>query len=288
MCETAELESWAKGGLTRRQLGAAGAGTLAAAACAPIARGGTPAPSGLIERAVTIASPDGAIDGEFYHRPRGRAPGVILWPDIAGIRPAKRQMARRLAEAGYAVLLANPYYRDVAGQQFEDFAAMAGGGGFQKVAPWRARFNADTILADTRAIAGWLRGQDAVDTARGIGAQGYCMTGSFALIAPAALPQVKAGASFHGGGLVRDDARSPHRMLEAGNRYLIAIARNDDAKAPGEKDALRTAAAAAKAPAEIEVYPADHGWCVPDSPSYDRAEADRAWGRLLETYRAAL
>lgn len=175
------------------------------------------------------------------------------------------------------------------GQQFADFAEFAGGGGFRKVGAWRGRFTADTILTDARAAAGWLREQGEVDAGRGIGAQGYCMTGSFALIAPAATAELKAGASFHGGGLVKpDDAKSPHRMLEAGNRYLVAIARNDDAKAPGDKDALHEAAAAARATAEIEVYPADHGWCVPDSPSYDAAEAERAWARLLALYQAAL
>lgn len=294
MCDRDNLASWAQAALTRRQAGAVGAGGMAAAAvgaCAPLAGdpGEAAAAGQLVERAVRFATPDGTMDGEFFHRARGAAPGVILWPDIAGIRPAKRQMARRLAEAGYAVLLANPYYRDVAGQQFTDFADFAGNGGFQKVTPWRGRFTAETILTDTRAIAGWLRQQDAVDDKRGIGAQGYCMTGSFALLAPAAAPALKAGASFHGGGLVKpDDARSPHRMLTKSAHYLVAIARNDDAKAPGDKDALRTAASAPGTRAEIEVYPADHGWCVPDSPSYDQAEAERAWGRLLATYQAAL
>lgn len=289
MCKQSEVENWGRATLTRRQMGTIGAAG-AVAACAPMAGEDTAtAASALVERRVEFATPDGTLDGEFYHRRRGAAPGVILWPDIAGIRPAKRQMARRLAEAGYAVLLANPYYRDVRGQQFEDFAAFAGAGGFQKVGPWRGRFTTDTILTDARAIAGWLRQQKEVDAARGIGAQGYCMTGGFALVAPAAAPELRAGASFHGGGLVRaDDARSPHRMLEASNRYLIAIAQNDDAKTPGDKDALRAAASAANAPAEIEVYPADHGWCVPDSPSYNAPEAERAWGRLLATYRVAL
>lgn len=286
MCQQSEVENWGRATLTRRQMGAIGAAG-AAAACAPMAGEGAEAraSSAVVERAVQFATPDGTLDGEFYHRRRGKAPGVILWPDIAGIRPAKRRMARRLAEAGYAVLLANPYYRDVRGQQFADFAAFAGGGGFQKVGPWRGRFTTETILTDARAIAGWLRQQKEVDTARGIGAQGYCMTGSFAVVAPAATPELRAGASFHGGGLVRtDDARSPHRMIEATGRYLIAIAQNDDAKAPGEKDTLRAAASAAGAPAEIEVYPAGHGWCVPDSPSYNAAEAERAWTRLLALY----
>lgn len=291
MCDESEVESWGRAALTRRQMGAQ-IGALGAAgavaACAPMAEGqaSTAGSSAILERTVEFATADGTLDGEFFHRRGTKAPGVILWPDIAGIRPAKRQMARRLAEAGYAVLLANPYYRDVRGQQFADFAAFAGGGGFQKVGPWRGRFTSDTILTDARAAAGWLRQQSEVDTARGLGAQGYCMTGSFALVAPAATAKLNAGASFHGGGLVReDDPKSPHRMLEASSRYLVAIARNDDAKAPGEKDALRQAATAARAPAEVEVYPADHGWCVPDSPSYDAAEADRAWGRLLALYQ---
>jgi carboxymethylenebutenolidase len=289
MCLESQVESWGRATLTRRRMGAlSAAGAVGAvAACAPMASDGvaTPASSAIVERSVQFTTPDGTLDGEFFHRKGGKAPGVILWPDIAGIRPAKRQMARRLAEAGYAVLLANPYYRDVKGQQFADFADFAGNGGFPKVGPWRGRFTSDTILTDARAIAGWLRQQKEVDTTRGIGAQGYCMTGSFAVVAPAATPELNAGASFHGGGLVRaNDAKSPHKMLEASNRYLIAIAQNDDAKAPGEKDALREAAAAGTVAAEIEVYPADHGWCVPDSPSYNHAEAERAWGRLLALY----
>lgn len=289
MCETENLESWARGAITRRQMGVLGTAG-AVAACAPMASEPRMAEgSGLVERMVEFATPDGTQDGEFFYRRGTKAPGVILWPDIAGIRPAKRQMARRLAEAGYAVLLANPYYRDVKGQQFQDFADFAGNGGWGKVTPWRGRFNADTIVTDSRAIAGWLAQQDAVDAKRGMGTHGYCMTGSFAVIAPAAAPELRAGASFHGGGLVKaDDPKSPHKMLEASNRYLIAIAKNDDAKAPGDKTALREAAAAAKVQAEIEVYNADHGWCVPDSPSYDQAEAERAWGRLLALYKAAL
>ena len=193
MCETQDIESWAKAALTRRQVGALGA-TGVAAACAPMANEGTSAAagsargSGIVERTVEFATADGTLDGEFFHHKDRKAPGVILWPDIAGIRPAKRQMARRLAEAGYAVLLANPYYRDVKGQQFADFAAFAGGDGFTKVGPWRGRFTTATILTDARAAAGWLREQSAVDTRRGIGAQGYCMTGSFAVIAPLGHP----------------------------------------------------------------------------------------------------
>lgn len=283
MCRQSDVENWGRAVMSRRRLGALGAAGVVAA-CAPVESGGSGS-SGISERAVSFTTSAGTLDGEYFARRGRKSPGVILWPDIAGIRPAKRMMARRLAEAGYAVLLANPYYRDVAGQQFADFADFAGTGGFQKVGPWRGRFNTDTILVDARAAAGWLRQQAEVDTARGIGAQGYCMTGSFAVVAPAATPELRAGASFHGGGLVKpNDPKSPHRMMEASSRYLIAIGQDDDAKAPADKTVLRDTAAAARIAAEVEVYPADHGWCVPDSPSYNQAEAERAWARLLALY----
>lgn len=286
MCDRETIDEWAATALSRRELAALGAAG-AVAACTPTVgeASRTTASSAVAERAVSFATPDGTLDGEFFARAAGKAPGVVLWPDIAGIRPAKRQMARRLAQAGFAVLLANPYYRDVKGQQFADFADFAANGGWGKVTPWRSRFTYDTVTRDTAAVAGWLARQAEVDTRRGMGAQGYCMTGSFALLAPAAAPAMRAGASFHGGGLVRgEDPTSPHRKLIRGKHYLVAIARNDDAKSPGDKDALRAAASDAGSDAEIEVYPADHGWCVPDSPSYDQVEADRAWTRLLALY----
>ncbi|MFA6220600.1 MAG: dienelactone hydrolase family protein [Erythrobacter sp.] len=288
MCDEQQLARWAKEGITRRHFGV-GALAGVAVACAPSeSAAGESGDGRLAEGKVAFTTPDGTMDGEFYHPATGKHPGVIFWTDIAGIRPAKREMARRLAAAGYAVLLANPYYRDVAGQQFADFADFAGNGGWGKVTPWRSKFTVATVQTDARACAEWLLGQDAVDAERGIGTQGYCMTGGFAVAAPSAHDSIRAGASFHGGGLVRAEGASPHKVLRGGAHYLIAIGQNDDASAPGDKDALRAAADAAGATAQIEVYPADHGWCVPDSPSYDEIQAERAWSRLLELYRTAL
>ena len=288
MCDQENLARWARRDMTRRGFGAVSLAG-AAAACAPVANESAGTSTGpLVEGKVTFTTPAGTMDGEFYRREGAAAPGIIFWPDIAGIRPAKREMARRLANAAYSVLLANPYYRDVAGQQFSDFADFAGNGGWDKVTPWRSKFTADTIATDARACAQWLMQQDAVAKDRGIGTQGYCMTGSFAVIAPSADDHIHAGASFHGGGLVRSEGPSPHKLLREDAHYLIAIAQNDDAKAPGDKTALRGAADAVGTTAEIEVYPADHGWCVPDSPSYDEVQAERAWSRLLDLYREAL
>ena len=288
MCEHEDMVRWAKRGITRRGFGAS-ALAGAAVACAPVDGDmAEPSAASIQRRDVVFRTPDGTLDGEFYFPAEGAFPGVVMWPDIAGIRPAKREMARRLAGEGYAVLLANPYYRDVAGQQFEDFAAFAGSGGFQKVSPWRSRFTTQTKQIDNRACADWLMQQSEVDQDRGIGVQGYCMTGSYAVVAPSADEHIHAGASFHGGGLVSEDANSPHTTLREDAHYLIAIAQNDDQKEPGAKTTLRQAADAVGTTAEIEVYPADHGWCVLDSPSYDETQAERAWSRLLALYADAL
>ncbi len=287
MCDEGDIAEAIRQGLTRRHFGALGLAG-GAVACAPVASGSSViASETLRETTVSFTTIDGTMDGFFVQPADGKHPAVLLWPDIAGVREAKRQMARRLAWAGYTVFVANPYYRDVAGEQFADFAAFAAADGFQAVAAWRGRLTAEAIMRDATAAIGWLDQQDGVDTSRGVGTQGYCMGGPFTVWTAAAVPmRVRGAASFHGGGLVRpDDPLSPHKLLARSRAaHLFAIARNDDAKAPGDKDALRAAADAAGRSAEIEVYAADHGWCVPDSPKYDAAEAERAWARLLALY----
>jgi carboxymethylenebutenolidase len=154
--------------------------------------------------------------------------------------------------------------------------------------PLIAALTPDALARDAQAYAAFLDAQDAVDTGRGIGTQGYCMGGGQAFRTAAAVPErVRAVASFHGGGLVTEAPDSPHRiMAQTQAAFLILPGRDDDAGQPEAKDVLREAAATAGRPAEIEVYAADHGWCVPDAPAYDQAEADRAWDRLLTLYAA--
>ena len=282
MCDETTLDDFASKGLSRRDFAATGA-LAGLAACTSIESGA--GASGLTESVVQVATADGTMDAFFVH-PAKKAPAVILWPDIAGLREVKKQMARRLAGEGYAVLVANPYYRDAPAPQFADFADFMKQGGFEKVTPWRSKATAPAaITRDAKALVAWLDGQRAVDTKRGIGNQGYCMGGAYTIYSAAAVPaRVKAAASFHGGGLATDKGDSPHLMLQQGHHYLIAIAQNDDAKQPEAKTILRAAAEKLGANAEIEVYPADHGWCVPDSPVYNAAQAERAWGRLLALY----
>ena len=292
MCDESKLADWAKQTISRRQFGAL-SGAAALAACAPAETEPMPqaaARKGLKERGINFETADGRLDGFLVQPAKGSHAAVILWPDIASIREAKRNIARNLASEGYAVLVVNPYYRDVTGEQFADFAAFISDGGFGKVGPWRAKLTAEAIMRDAAAITDWLDRQEGVSQARGIGTQGYCMGGPFTMWSAAASPRIKAAASFHGGGLVRaDNPMSPHALfpkMEA--NLLIAIAQDDDAKAPADKTALREAAVAASRPAKIEVYAGDHGWMVPDSPAYNVAAAEQGEADLLALYKGAL
>ncbi|MFM5931994.1 MAG: dienelactone hydrolase family protein [Novosphingobium sp.] len=271
-------------GLSRRHFAAAGsAAVFAAYGAEALAKG--PA---LVEHMVSVPTPDGTCDAFFVHPARGKHPAVILWPDIGGLREAKFAIARRLAAKGFAVLAVNHYYRGSRLPILGNFNEWRTPAGQEKLKPLIAGVNAQTNMRDARAFVAWLDGQKAVDRKRGIGSQGYCMTGSWAVRTAAAVPdRVKAAASFHGGGMVGDRPESPNRVLgQTRAGFLVAIARNDDAKAPDDKTAFKAAAQAAGRPAEVEVYAADHGWCVPDSPSYNAAEADRAFARLLALYRS--
>jgi carboxymethylenebutenolidase len=292
MCDENKLADWARQTISRRQFGAL-SGAAALAACAPgegtsVAQ---PAAAGLTERGVNFATADGTLDGFFVQPENGNHSAVILWPDIAGIRESKRNIARNLAREGYAVLVVNPYYRDVTGEQFTDFAAFIADGGFKQVGPWRGKLDAPAIMRDATSIVDWLDRQQGVDQAQGIGTQGYCMGGPFTIWSAAAVPsRIKAAASFHGGGLVREgNPMSPHKVLDKVEAsLLIAVAQDDDAEAPQDKVTFANAAKAADVPATVQVYAGDHGWMVPDSPAYDAAAAARGEADLLKLYAAAL
>jgi len=297
MCDEKQLQAWAKNKLSRREFGAL-SGAAALAACTPrdgaaaSEASGDMAGEGATEAlgtTVEFATEDGTMDARFFAAPDGPAPAVIHWPDIAGIRRSHLEMAQRTAQAGYSVLLVNPYYRDAKGVIWEDLASFADGG-WDRARAFREKLSSIAVKSDTAAIVEWLDAQDAVDTARGIGAEGYCMGGPFTVYSTHAVPgRVKAAASFHGGGLVRDDDESPHKLLaETQAEFLIAVAADDDAKAPDDKTTFAEAAEAAGRPAIVEVYEGDHGWTVPDSPSYAEPAAEKAFADKLELYSRAL
>ena len=241
----------------------------------------------VTESDVTITTPDGAADCYFVHPATGPAPGVLMWPDIFGLRPAFRQMGKRLAESGYSVLVPNPFYRVKKAPTAEAGTNTP----IPQLMPLARALTDATEMTDAKAFIAWLDQQNSVAKNRKIGTQGYCMGGPIAFRTAAAVPdRVGAVATFHGGGLVTDKPDSPH--LEAATshaQFLICIADNDDKRSPNDKTTLKDTFAKANLPAEIEVYAGcAHGWCPPDSSVYNEPNAEKAWSRLLALYTKAL
>jgi carboxymethylenebutenolidase len=247
---------------------------------------------------VEVKTPDGLCDATFIHPTAGSHPGVIIWPDAFGLRPAMVDIGKRIAADGYSVLVPNPYYRmtkapgiDMTNFSFQNQADMA------KLRPLMGSINASgTAERDAVAFIAFLDAQKQVNAAKKVGTQGYCMGGPLVMRTVAAVPaRVGAGASFHGGGLVTDQPTSPHLLApKMKARLYIGIAANDDQRQPDAKDKLKEAFAAAHVPAEIEVYKSLHGWCVPDMPAgadgpiYNKPDAEKAWAKLVALYKAAL
>jgi carboxymethylenebutenolidase len=242
----------------------------------------------VTESEVNVKTPDGTADCYFVHPSSGTAPAVLVWPDIFGLRPAFRQMGKRLAESGYSVLVVNPFYRVKKAPTAEQGSATA----INTLIPLAQAITETTNMSDAKAFIAWLDQQPSVAKNRKVGTQGYCMGGPLAFRTAAAVPdRVGAVASFHGGNLVmKDNPNSPHLMAaKTKAQFLIAIADNDDMRSPTDKTVMKDTFAAAKVPAEIEVYSgAAHGWCPPDSTVYNQPQAEKAWTRLLALYGKAL
>jgi carboxymethylenebutenolidase len=284
------------GDFTRRDFTALLVGAGLAVTVQPAAAAGLQ----LVETDVEIKTPDGICDAAFIRPRKGSHPGVLIWPDAFGLRSSMRAIARRIASegGGYSVLVPNPFYRvskapftDASTFNFQNPDDMA------KLRPLMASVNAPgNAEKDATAYIAFLDAQKEVNKAKKIGTQGYCMGGALVVRTSASLPdRVGAGASFHGGGLVTDKPDSPHLLApKIKARMYFGIASSDDERQPDAKDKLKQAFAAAKVPAEIEVYPAQHGWCLPDMPVrdgvpiYNKPEAERAWAKLVALYKAVL
>jgi carboxymethylenebutenolidase len=188
------------------------------------------------------------------------------------------------------VLAVNHYYRGARAPILDSLVAWRTPEGQAKLKPLIEGITPAGTTRDATAYVGWLDKQAEVDTARRIGTNGYCMGGPYTVRTAAAVPgRIGAAASFHGAGLVNPAPDSPHQLLaKTRAAFLFAIAQNDDASAPDDKTTLKAAAAAAGRPAEIEVYPAQHGWCTIDAPIYDEMQAEKAWGRMLALFKANL
>ena len=271
------LEYEAGGLVTRRQFGV----LLAAGVAMALPR--VVNAVAVTDMDVTITTPDGMCDAYFVHPSTGNAPGVLVWPDIFGLRPAFRTMGKRLAESGYSVLVVNPFYRQKKAPTADKGAATP----IQELLPALKTLSTTTHMTDAKAFVAWLDQQQSVAKNKKIGTQGYCMGGPIAFHTAAANPdRVGAIASFHGAPLITMDPDSPHLLASKTKAsLLIAIASNDDKQRPTEKDVLKDTFAKSGQSAEIEVYSGMHGWCPPDSGVYNMPDAEKAWSRLLELYK---
>lgn len=245
----------------------------------------------VVEKDVTITTPDGSSDAALFH-PVGKGPwpAVLVWPDIMGLRPVFRDMSRRLAAEGYVVLVPNPFYRSRRAPVIDGPLDFGNPDARKTLFTYRDAMTDDGVDKDAVAYLAFLDAQPQTAKTKRAGVQGYCMGGPLSFRTAAAVPgRIGAVGSFHGGGLATETPASPHLLIPKTNAaYLIAVAQNDDARDPKVKDVLKEAFRTANRPATVEVYPADHGWCVPGSQAYNEATAERAWGELMKLYKANL
>jgi len=273
--------------LTRRTFGLLVAATAGSASIAA-----DPGAKPVTEQDVSVKTADGTSDAVLFHpSARGRWPAILAWPDIMGLRPAFRDLGRRLAAQGYVVLVPNPFYRSKKAPVLDGPIDFGNPDTRKLLMGYRAALTPDGIAHDAQAYLAFLDAQKQTDTRRKAGVQGYCMGGELSFRTAAAVSnRIAAVGSFHGGnGLVTDKPDSPHLLIpQTHATYLVAQAQNDDAQRPGTKDALKAAFVAAARPATVEVYPANHGWCVPGGQTYDVVQAERAWAALMLLYKTAL
>ena len=272
--------------LSRRQFGAL---TLGVGLTAMLPRLADAAETS--ESEIEIKTADGTCDAYIVHPVKGRYPAVLIWPDIFGLRPAFRQMGKRLAESGYTVLVINPFYRTKKAPTAPEHPDFGDPATRQALMSLAGTLSPATALTDATAFVAYLDAHPAVDKKKKIGTTGYCMGGPFVLRTAAAFPdRVGAGATFHGGGLASDKPESPHLLIpKMKAHFLIAIAENDDQQQPDVKNVLKDSFAKAKLPAEVEVYAGTkHGWCPPDSQVYNADQAEKAWGRMMVLFKSSL
>ena len=250
----------------------------------------------MSERDIEFKTSDGMCDAVLYEAGDGkRRPGVVHYPDIMGVRPSHRAMAKRLSEAGYTVLLLNPFYRTARGATF-DFPPNFGGDPrtMQRFGQLAGPLTPEVMERDASTYVNFLATQKSVSDAK-IGAVGYCYTGQLALrTAAARSDRIGAIASFHGGGLFTDQPTSPHLALSRipktdGPQLYFAHAVNDHTMPQEAIDKLNGALKAWGGRYESEVYAdALHGWTVSDSSAYKQPQADRAFAKMTALFAAAL
>jgi carboxymethylenebutenolidase len=261
------------------------AGVLSRRGFAALAAG-----AGLAETDVTVNTADGNCDAALFHPPGdSRWAGAIIFTDILGLRPVFRDMGRRLAGDGYAVLVPNPFYRTRKAPVIEGPFDFTKPEDRAKLTELTTPLTRAAVTTDCGAYIGFLEHHARVNRHKKLGVSGYCMGGPYVMVAASLSDRIGALGSFHGGNLVTDKPDSPHLLAsKIKASCYFGVAHNDDQRQPDAKDKLTAAFEGAKNPAQVEVYPANHGWCVKDNPTYDAASAERAWAHLTSLYQTHL
>jgi carboxymethylenebutenolidase len=273
--------------LSRRSFAALSLGAGAAVTTAAIA-----ADRQVVETDIVIELADGHCDAALFH-PAGNEkwPGAVIFPDALGLRPAFRDMGRRLAATGYTVLVPNPFFRTRKAPVLSGPFDFGKAEDRAKLTDLMAPLTTEVKARDGVAFVTYLDTLPQVNTKAPIGVSGYCMGGPYTMLTAAgASSRVGAAGSFHGGNLVTDKPDSPHLLApKIKASYYFAIATNDDQRQPDAKDKLREAFAVDPQPVKIEVYAGcQHGWCVSDGMVYNATEADRAFAELVALYGKTL
>ncbi|HXX20796.1 MAG TPA: dienelactone hydrolase family protein [Candidatus Acidoferrum sp.] len=250
----------------------------------------------MSEKDIGIKMPDGMCDAVLFAADDGKKrPGVIHYPDIMGVRPAHRAMAKRLSDAGYTVLLVNPFYRTTRGATFDFPPNFAGDPRtMQRFGELAGPLTPEVMEKDASGFVNFLGTQASVSGAK-MGAVGYCYTGQYALRTAASRPdRIGAIASFHGGGLFTPQPTSPHLVLPRipkanGPRLYFGHAANDSLMPQDAIDKLNAALKSWGGQYESELYEdSPHGWTVNDSAAYRQPQAERAFSKMTALFAAAL
>lgn len=227
---------------------------------------------------ITILTEDGTAPARLFG-PTGK-PGIILYMDIFGPRPALWGMAERIAGWGYRVLVPDVFYRAGDYGPFDPATAFSNE---ETKAQLMALARGTTLWMSARDTGAWLDALAAHGARGPMGVVGYCNGGARALIAAASHPtRIAAAASFHGGNLATDEPDSPHLALaEYPGRVYVGAAGVDRSFPPEQAGMLAEALREAQVDHILEDYIGmNHGWCVPDHSVHDPAGAERHWARL--------
>jgi len=244
----------------------------------------------MTQRDVEITTPDGVCDATL-HTPEGTGPwpAVIMFPDAGGKRPTFHEMAQRLADLGYAVLLPNVFYRVGEYEPFDMKTVFSDPAERARIMKMVEGLSKEEAARDIGAMLDFLAEQPEV-AGTAVGVTGYCMGGGLALTAAGRYPdRVRAAAAFHAGRIATDAHDSPHRLAESmAAKVYVAGAIKDASFDDEQRDRLLAAFQEAEVDHTFETYEALHGFAVPDNPTYDEVAAERHWQAMADLYASTL